>query len=321
MHTSNYILAFLIAWLALAARAGETPGFDCAKASTSIELAICSDSGLSSTDAHMSETYRAVYESLDKDLQPLLRDNQRRWLRTRDEACEGRYGRDCLLPVYSNRMWELGRIKHFAEERKRDPARPVFVPMQLADGEVEQLERLLSETRHALPDGYLKLDRGKFLMPITNTGRVAQGLYYADLRNREIVRVVGGLAGVVRFASKDGYTWILISSLSLHRGVMSTEFAAVHIDAGARVKPTTQFLISVVEDGETGGCGRGKSINITTAGKIHGYETRDINGDGFEDVIFRLSETDCATGRTTSKEKRFIYERGSFSEGNQQPHR
>lgn len=326
MHTIKYRLAFLVCYLALGARAAQTPGFDCAKASTPIEEAICSDPILSSADSSMSEAYWAVYQSLDKDLQPLLRDNQCKWLKARDEACEitrdlveenklGCYGRICLLPVYGNRMWELERIKHFADKRRRDPATPVFVPMELADHEVEQLKALLSEKRHALPDGYLKLDRGKFLMPITNTGRIGQGLYYADIHSREIMRVVGGLPGIRRFSSKDGYTWILISSLGMHRGAMSTAFSAVHIRAGAHARPTTQSLICVVEDSEAGRCGRGKLIGISTAGEIHGYEIRDINGDGFEDVIFKLTQTDCTTGRTNSAQRRFIYEHGRFTDG------
>lgn len=323
----KYTLTILIALLPVPSEAAPAPSFDCSKASTVIEGVICSDSALSSVDADMGEAYWVAHESLTGNLKALLRNNQRRWLKIRDGSCEidkdfvpnneiRDPGHACLMSIYQKRIWALKRVKRFAIDQKEDPRIPVFLPMELSDREVDQLEILFSETRYPSPDGYLKVDRGKFLVPITNTAPIGQGLYFADIRHRKILRLIGGLPDINAFASKDGFFWILFQSSGTHRGVMSTEFTAIHLVASdsGEVKPRTQRLLSVSEDGVAGGCGRGVAIGITTAHKVRDYRVSDIDDDGFEDIVLSLTEVDCATGRTKSFQKKFVYKNGTFIE-------
>jgi len=97
------IAAFgLIACLA-AAREPRAAGFDCARASTVLERAICADPALSDADSRLATLYR---DTLGGSPVPNhLRAMQRRFLRDRDAAGTG--GLQALRAVYSERIAEL----------------------------------------------------------------------------------------------------------------------------------------------------------------------------------------------------------------------
>lgn len=77
--------------------------FDCAKATTAAEIAVCDNEQLAAADLELARIYKEV---LDQSSDPAtLKTEQREWIVQRD-ACGG--DRDCLTGAYARRHDELG---------------------------------------------------------------------------------------------------------------------------------------------------------------------------------------------------------------------
>lgn len=90
--------------LPLAVQAGEGPSFDCARASTATEHAICGSAALSALDRQIAERYAKVRGLAD------VKPAQRAWIRDRDRSCaslEGDGFEACLVASYAGRSAEL----------------------------------------------------------------------------------------------------------------------------------------------------------------------------------------------------------------------
>lgn len=87
--------------------------FDCAKAATAVEHAICADAALARLDRELAQAYgraRATATEESADRVAAVRAVQRRWLGRRGSACAGRSGAvlvDCLAGLYRARLAEL----------------------------------------------------------------------------------------------------------------------------------------------------------------------------------------------------------------------
>jgi hypothetical protein len=86
------------------------PSFDCARAQTAIETAICADWRLARADRQMAEDYQRMmdsgYEPAEKQK---LKRSQRAWLKHRDAACgRARAMAACLMPLIDKRRAEIG---------------------------------------------------------------------------------------------------------------------------------------------------------------------------------------------------------------------
>jgi uncharacterized protein len=64
------------------------PSFDCGKAASMVENAICGDEALQRLDARMAAAFRAARERLNETDRRTALDEQRRWLRAIGPACE-----------------------------------------------------------------------------------------------------------------------------------------------------------------------------------------------------------------------------------------
>lgn len=78
--------------------------FDCAKATSDIEHAICNNPDLSSLDGTLSESYQSAMANLPAEQADALRTAQRGWLKQRN-ACNGQ--ESCLTDLFSQRAAEL----------------------------------------------------------------------------------------------------------------------------------------------------------------------------------------------------------------------
>ena len=97
--------AFLALGFLTLAPAAHAAGFDCAKASTAIEKAICADPDLSKADDRLTETFAAT---LATTLQPEeLRREQAIWLQQRDRIA----GKAELRDAYGRRIAHLAALK------------------------------------------------------------------------------------------------------------------------------------------------------------------------------------------------------------------
>lgn len=88
--------------LALLATQGLAASFDCRKASTYAEKAICADPRLSRMDVALAENYRGMLASDFGGSPKTLREDQRRWLFQRNQCTTAQ----CLIDSYRKRLDE-----------------------------------------------------------------------------------------------------------------------------------------------------------------------------------------------------------------------
>ena len=91
---------------ALAPALAQAASFDCAKARTADEKAICANRSLNDKDVRMAQLYEINRKTLAMGGRGALEDRQREWLRDR-RTCGGR--RVCLNRSYDQRLGELER--------------------------------------------------------------------------------------------------------------------------------------------------------------------------------------------------------------------
>lgn len=101
MRKSRSLLLLSIAVLPLSAQAA---GYDCTRAETASEIAVCDNPGLSRLDEEMTTQYRYLINTLPPHRAHLLREDQRSWIVARDSC-----GADvrCLRARYQERNARL----------------------------------------------------------------------------------------------------------------------------------------------------------------------------------------------------------------------
>lgn len=85
---------------------GFAASFDCSKASTPIEKAICSDPVLSRLDSDLGAAYISLKKSLSEAQFNQLQKEQRQWLSQRNTECQSA-DTDCLIRLMRSRLAEL----------------------------------------------------------------------------------------------------------------------------------------------------------------------------------------------------------------------
>jgi uncharacterized protein len=104
MISGKTVMAFLIAMLALGAQAAS---FDCAKAFSLVDKAICAESRLSALDEQLATSYKETLANVaDVDS---LKAGQLAWLKNRNQCRESA----CLVSAYQRRIKELD---HYTEK-------------------------------------------------------------------------------------------------------------------------------------------------------------------------------------------------------------
>jgi uncharacterized protein len=80
--------------------------FDCAKAQSANEKAICSDAALARLDRQVADSYAWRLAWAQEEEKPGLRQSQRDWLRDRDTICTAAAGDlpACLSELYTARL-------------------------------------------------------------------------------------------------------------------------------------------------------------------------------------------------------------------------
>jgi uncharacterized protein len=97
----------------------QAASFDCSKAATAQEKAICATPDLSAADDQMAAAYHAWLAAASPDGAAGIRENQIVWLRTRDASCPAGDANNpiasCLGNIYKARIAELMQmVQHFA---------------------------------------------------------------------------------------------------------------------------------------------------------------------------------------------------------------
>lgn len=95
---------------------GHAASFDCNKARTSMELAICANPALSSLDDTLAETYKSARSALSTAAQSTLVSSQRSWIRfigtycfvdTQAAVVTNQQATECLATAYQSRIKDL----------------------------------------------------------------------------------------------------------------------------------------------------------------------------------------------------------------------
>ena len=85
-----------------------TPSFDCGKVETgSIEEMICTDDPLSALDRKLTAVYAAASKKAADEHPPVLKGEQRGWIKGRDECWKSDDKRRCVEESYTLRIAEL----------------------------------------------------------------------------------------------------------------------------------------------------------------------------------------------------------------------
>jgi uncharacterized protein len=108
--TSSILLA--LAFLANGAGVGIAlaagPSFDCSKVQKgSVEELICKDEGLSTLDHKMAEAYAAATKKAVNEHPPVLKAEQRGWIKGRNECWKSEDQQRCIEENYKLRIAEL----------------------------------------------------------------------------------------------------------------------------------------------------------------------------------------------------------------------
>ena len=90
------------------ASAAQHPSFPCDEVSTgSIEEMICADAELAGLDRALAEVYKAAREKAANEHPPMLKAEQRGWIKGRDDCWKSDDARGCVESEYRRRIAEL----------------------------------------------------------------------------------------------------------------------------------------------------------------------------------------------------------------------
>ena len=102
------VLAFLIYEAGVGNTVAAGPSFDCSKVEKgSIEELICKDNELSALDLKMDEVYAAAAKKAANEHPPVLKAEQRGWIKGRNDCWKSANKRQCVEESYRRRIAEL----------------------------------------------------------------------------------------------------------------------------------------------------------------------------------------------------------------------
>jgi uncharacterized protein len=109
-------LTFLVLATVLAAAPSRAqgPAFDCAKADGEVEELICQDEGLAARDRKLDEVYTAALAKAANERPPVLKAEQRGWIKGRNE-CWKAQGED--NPAFLTASWPATSVRDCVEGR------------------------------------------------------------------------------------------------------------------------------------------------------------------------------------------------------------
>ena len=104
---SGVFLLILSGLRVTAPAAADGPSFECGSASGSIEEMICNDDELSALDRKLAGVYAAASKNAADEHPPVLKAEQRGWIRGRNECWKSDAPRSCTEKAYRLRITEL----------------------------------------------------------------------------------------------------------------------------------------------------------------------------------------------------------------------
>jgi len=103
-----YIFMILLAFgSGIDEAAAANPSFDCNKAAGKIEKLICGDDGLAVLDRKLTEVYADASKKAVNEHPPILKAEQRGWIKGRNDCWKSKDARNCTESLYRERIAEL----------------------------------------------------------------------------------------------------------------------------------------------------------------------------------------------------------------------
>jgi uncharacterized protein len=105
---SIIVLLAVTSWLSAGTACAEGPSFDCGKVEAgSIEEIVCKDKGLSALDRKLAEVYAAATKKAVNEHPPVLKAEQRGWIKGRNDCWKSKDRHACIEENYRLRIAEL----------------------------------------------------------------------------------------------------------------------------------------------------------------------------------------------------------------------
>ena len=149
-------------------RATFRAGFDCARAVTAVELAICEHELIARGDFELTAAYRMIRGESSVDEAKALLASQRTWLDQRNSACvedDDVVDDICLARIYSDRLVELARM--------RDPTLGTGAQLNLAF-----VMALLARSTDLAADSVIRLAMYPLLIGLSTWRADAEGILF-----------------------------------------------------------------------------------------------------------------------------------------------
>ena len=180
----------------LAASQALSAGFDCGKASTPVETAICSTPELSKLDDELSAAYKAALDSAGD--RASIVEAQNSWLRRVRNACADRA---CLLSEYPKRISELrllslkNVVPAATTTLQETPTLASTEPCMRADEVAAQAQKQIAEA--SLAEARRRAEELSVTLGREQAMRLAADQKYADLRSGHLRELMLALAAGV----------------------------------------------------------------------------------------------------------------------------
>ena len=118
------------------------------------------------------------------------------------------------------------QANYLADQQKptKLPVANRFMGFDQNTSEQNQLAKLV-KSHIAMPDSYLAIGGDRYLVNITNTGRVFKGIYFVDISDDMVEQVAGGSANLITTQTDTTqHLWAYFKSTSLNKGIQKTEY-------------------------------------------------------------------------------------------------
>lgn len=167
-----------------------------------------------------------------------------------------------------------------------------------------------------VPDMCFRLNNNEFLVTVTNTGRIGQGLYYFNAKTGFYDFSDGkysqGIQIKDEFIGPNGKRFVLLGWHFLHEGIYVNSFGVLNLVPRNKGKSFVQYtLIEASEDPVNGLCGESIKAGVTTS--IRQYKVANANSEKIR-LTFSVLEEDCASRKTQEKQKVFTLVNSRFTE-------
>lgn len=181
--------------LSAAPAAAQQPSYDCAKATHEIEQLVCKDKELSALDLKLAEVYKAAEKKAVNEQPPVLKANQRGWVKGKNDCWKSQDQRACTTRVYVDRIAELqalyrlvaptATVTYYCDGDRRNEVIATYFPTEPATAMVERGDQTSLMYAERMASGTKYVGRNESLAEHQGEVTVVWGYGAAEMRCRK----------------------------------------------------------------------------------------------------------------------------------------